>query len=158
LWPFSARLTTGFCTHPHTFVPGRGNPIRHHHWRRPELRLGQEGPEPIGKGSSSCFCTQLVLLVARRISPGEMRTPAPLSVTVCTAPPRPAPPRRFAAKSEPKIEPCTLLHPCAPKRTHVHARPHRHGHPSHTAVFRRRVEPWCRRCRARHPSRVSPFS
>jgi hypothetical protein len=148
LWPFSARLATGFRPQPHTFVPGRGSPVRCRLLCRPELHLGQEDPEPKGKGPSPHSCTRSASTMARTFGPGEERTPVLLPVIVRTAPPRSALPRCFATKSRPQFESLTPLHLCAPKRTHVHARSHRHGRPSRTAVFRRRTESWRRRRRA----------
>jgi hypothetical protein len=128
LWSFSARLATGFRPQLHVSVPSRGSPVRHRLWRRPELHLGQEDPEPTGKGPSPRSCTRSASPVACMFGPGEERTPALLPVIIRTTPPRSASPRRFAAKCSPKSDPLTPLHPCTPKSTRVHARSRRQGH------------------------------
>jgi hypothetical protein len=65
------------------------------------------------------------------------------------APPWSSPPRHFAANSGPKPEPLTPLHPCAPKRTHTHARS-RASSPEWALRPRYHVPPPRRRCRADH--------
>jgi hypothetical protein len=148
LWPFSARLTTGFCPQLHASVPGRESPVRRRLWHHPEPNLGQEDPKPTGNGPSPHSCTHSASPVACMFGPEEERTPALSPVIVFIALSRSAPPRRFAAEFGPRFESHTPLHSCAPKRTRVHACSHRHGRPSRTAAFR---------CCAQHTSQASPF-
>jgi hypothetical protein len=128
LWPFSARLATGFRPQLHASVPDCGSPVCRRIWHQPELHLGQEDSEPTGKGPSPRSFTRSASPVAYTFGPREERTSILSLVIVHAAPLWSASPRRFAAKSRPKSEPLTPLHPCAPKRTHVHVRSHRQGH------------------------------
>jgi hypothetical protein len=85
LSPFSAHLPTDFRTRPHARVPGRGNPVCHRHWCQPELRLGQEGPEPLARGLFNVFAPCWFRLL--HAWSAQAGIPALSPVTIRTTPP-----------------------------------------------------------------------